>query len=193
MTGCVCKFSGWCDRHQVKKLDHLHDLCKNDQRYFEAWETGTGPLQKREAKKVKKNRKKGPGTILERKIKEFGYRHSAGCGCQSMVAKMNRWGAKGCREHMQEIVDHLIQAGKKTGWIARLALTLPVADQISRQVIQGIVEQAINESDSSMWTITDGSTNAAAMDPRASRTQRHGDALAIEQQGGATAEDIAGR
>jgi len=48
-------------------------------------------------------------------------------------------------------------------------------------------------NDPPMWTITDGSTNAAAMDPRASRTQRHGDALAIEQQVGATAEDIAGR
>jgi len=147
MTGCVCKFPGWCERHQVKKTEYLHKLCSNDERYFSAWEGGYGPLQRPGLDKPKKRRLLGPGTILERKIKEFGYRHSVGCGCQSMVNKMNRWGADGCLKNIDAIIHHLEEAAKKTGWLERFAVTCPLVKKYARREIRKLVESAIQETE----------------------------------------------
>jgi hypothetical protein len=43
--GCECQNSGWCPRHRINKTEHLHNLCKTDEEYFDIWETGMGPLQ----------------------------------------------------------------------------------------------------------------------------------------------------
>ena len=146
MTGCVCKFAGWCERHQLTKVGRLYELCQNDQRYFDAWENGAGPLQEKVGGIRKKNRRLGVGTILQRKIKEYGYAESGGCGCQSMVAKMNHWGVDKCRENITEIVIHLEQAAIKTGWLERMAVTVPLVKSLARCAIKALVEEAINEA-----------------------------------------------
>lgn len=42
---CQCPNAGYCERHRVLKSEHWHKLCQHDQKYFDAWEKGTGPGQ----------------------------------------------------------------------------------------------------------------------------------------------------
>jgi len=44
-TGCECRLEGWCDRHRVNKSRHLHELCRNNKKYFDMWENNIGPGQ----------------------------------------------------------------------------------------------------------------------------------------------------
>lgn len=43
ITPCECQQPGWCERHQCWKPSVWHLLCRRQQRYFDAWERGTGP------------------------------------------------------------------------------------------------------------------------------------------------------
>ena len=45
MNKCECKEPGWCQRHLVNKNECLFQLCKNNSRYWEAWENNKGPRQ----------------------------------------------------------------------------------------------------------------------------------------------------
>ncbi len=44
-TDCECELSGFCKRHNVKKPNGWHKLCRNVPAFFEAWESGRGPGQ----------------------------------------------------------------------------------------------------------------------------------------------------
>jgi hypothetical protein len=44
-TPCECPLAGFCNRHGVKKTDHLHKLCQNHTGYFNMWEKCRGPGQ----------------------------------------------------------------------------------------------------------------------------------------------------
>lgn len=35
---CSCPLSGWCERHQRTKSEHLHHLCQTDERYRANWD-----------------------------------------------------------------------------------------------------------------------------------------------------------
>lgn len=59
---------------------------------------------------------KKPGDYLHEIIASVGGKASEGCGCESLVAKMNQWGADGCRENRQAIVAKLQENAKKLGW-----------------------------------------------------------------------------
>jgi len=37
---------------------------------------------------------------------------------------MNAWGSAGCREHLDEIVDHLLEEAKKRSWRLRVGIPL---------------------------------------------------------------------
>ncbi len=39
-----------------------------------------------------------------------------GCGCEQLIAEMNRWGPEGCRKRMEEIVDHMMNEADKRKW-----------------------------------------------------------------------------
>lgn len=45
MTGCQCEKAGWCERHQMTKTATWFHLCQHDEKYWKAWEAGTGPGQ----------------------------------------------------------------------------------------------------------------------------------------------------
>ena len=47
MTSCVCPVAAYCDRHRTEKNSHWHRLCQTRPDYFDAWERGRGPGQKR--------------------------------------------------------------------------------------------------------------------------------------------------
>ena len=46
----------------------------------------------------------------------FGQRAVDGCGCRAWIDQMNAWGPAGCREHLDEIVDHLVEVATERNW-----------------------------------------------------------------------------
>jgi hypothetical protein len=66
----------------------------------------------------------GPGTELKRILAMLGITDTSGCGCADMLRRMNRWGVAGCREHRQEIVDHLRAKAAERGWVFTSALPI---------------------------------------------------------------------
>ena len=58
----------------------------------------------------------GPGTQLKNMLGWVGIRaKEKGCGCRSYQKKMDRGGPQWCRDHKQEILDHLEKEAKKRG------------------------------------------------------------------------------
>jgi hypothetical protein len=91
----------------------------------------------------------GPGTELHSMLQTLGFKIGGpGCGngCQAWIDRMNHWGVDGCREHRDEIIDHLerqkdnaaLSAKLKAGALA-LAAGLPLT-------IGGLVDEAINRA-----------------------------------------------
>jgi hypothetical protein len=62
--------------------------------------------------------RKRPGWQLQRLIvKRLGQKAIAGCGCESMIAKMNQWGVVGCRKNIEPITDRLVDVATKKEWV----------------------------------------------------------------------------
>ena len=58
----------------------------------------------------------GPGTHLKNMLAAFGIKaKEKGCGCKSMERRMDKGGPQWCREHKDEILDHLAKEAKKRG------------------------------------------------------------------------------
>ena len=56
----------------------------------------------------------GPGTQLANLLKWFGiHAKEKGCGCRSYQKKMDKGGPQWCRDHKEEILDHLAKEAKK--------------------------------------------------------------------------------
>lgn len=65
----------------------------------------------------KAKRPKGPGDYLHEMIKRWtGEDIERGCQCKAWIDRMNAWGPAGCREHLDEIVAHMLSEAKKRGW-----------------------------------------------------------------------------
>lgn len=67
MTQCECPIAGYCQRHKVTKPNGWHQLCQARANYFEAWEQGRGPGQKRKPDEVKEQRRKRVDEAARRK------------------------------------------------------------------------------------------------------------------------------
>jgi hypothetical protein len=62
-------------------------------------------------------RVKGPGDYLHQMIRRWTREEiRQGCGCDSWIRKMNDWGPAGSREHIDEIVDHILKQARQRGW-----------------------------------------------------------------------------
>jgi hypothetical protein len=60
----------------------------------------------------------GPGTELQKIItKRLGQEAIAGCGCTSMINKMNKAGVKTCRIHIQHFTNRLVEIATKRKWV----------------------------------------------------------------------------
>jgi len=94
-----------------------------------------------------------PGTELSSLIKLLGLRRKEGCDCCAMIAKMDRWGIDGCREHRAEIVAHLNKAYHGLTWAEVAAATAGVvitglAWKIDRHDIAGsLLDLAIERAE----------------------------------------------
>lgn len=97
----------------------------------------------------------GPGTELKRLLEGYGVKASASCGCHAYAAKMDRWGAAGCREKRTEIVKYFGQKVRGADWRAKLtAVTRAVSDALTggfvpdpRDVAGSLVDEAIRRAD----------------------------------------------
>jgi hypothetical protein len=55
---------------------------------------------------------------------------------------MNDWGPAGCREHLNEIVEWMMEEAKKRGWW-KVAVAVPVLPRLFiRQMILGAISEA---------------------------------------------------
>jgi hypothetical protein len=60
---------------------------------------------------------KGPGDYLHAMIRYWtGEDIERDCQCEAWIDRMNAWGPAGCREHLNEIVAHMLSEAKKRGW-----------------------------------------------------------------------------
>lgn len=85
----------------------------------------------------------GPGTCLHRAIRRWtGAGPSATCACRARITQMNAWGPAACREHIEEIVEWLVEEANKRGWWCCF-----VAVPGSRFFIKRLVLGAIRESE----------------------------------------------
>jgi hypothetical protein len=76
---------------------------------------------------------KGPGDLLHDAITTvFGEEARKSCHCNKHIAQMNRWGASGCREHIEEIVQWLYDEALRRGW---KAVQLPLSRIFIKQFI----------------------------------------------------------
>jgi hypothetical protein len=91
-------------------------------------------------------RVKGPGDYLHDAIlKWVGEGPTRECGCTDRINQMNAWGAKGCKEHLEDIVDWMMAEASKRGWWA-LAAILPGSRFVVRQMVLSAIERAESSS-----------------------------------------------
>ena len=119
MTDCQCDIidGGFCERHQVKKSASWVKLCRQRGKYWQAWESGRGPSQRKSpyTSRTQPPPILGPGWHTKRLLAMFGIAGEEGCGCTSYAAKMDHWGPDGCRERMAEILDHMAEQAENRG------------------------------------------------------------------------------
>ncbi len=70
------------------------------------------------------------------------------CDCREWIEKMNAWGPAGCREHMDEIADHLFSQAatnpQVSKWI-RMAVNIPVLGvAAAKHHIKSLIQDAID-------------------------------------------------
>lgn len=88
---------------------------------------------------------KGPGDFLHDAIlKWVGEGPTRECSCKDRINKMNAWGPAGCREHLQEIGDWLVEEAGKRGWW-KYAVIVPGSRYFIDQMIFGAIEAAERE------------------------------------------------
>jgi len=85
---------------------------------------------------------KGTGDHLHDVILQYtGEDFTPDCPCQEMIAKMNRWGVVGTRQHRKEIVEQLREEASQRGWW-RYLVRIPGA----RWPLRWMVKEAIRRS-----------------------------------------------
>ena len=71
------------------------------------------------------------------------------CGCQDRINQMNAWGPSGCREHLEEITDWLMEEAGNRGWW-KLTTLIPCSRfAIKQLLILPAIRQAEMEQEKS--------------------------------------------
>jgi hypothetical protein len=94
-------------------------LWHNDPRYTKLWSGSSTELAKNVAA--------GPGSELKKLLAKLGITSFDGCGCESKVAQMNRWGVAGCRENFDTIRGWIAEAQAKAGWTTTITAAAKAA------------------------------------------------------------------
>jgi hypothetical protein len=97
----------------------------------------------------------GPGTKLIEVTHELGFKAEKGCGCNSLAARMNRWGVEGCRgEHREQIIRHLRKRAAEAGWLdygrAAVHAVMHATWYDPRDPAPGMLEEACRRSEAAL-------------------------------------------
>jgi hypothetical protein len=111
------------------------------------WKDGPRPkIQRTQPATVTIAPQFGPGTELHKLLHAMGFT-PGGCNCDAWRDRMNTWGVDGCREHRQEIIDHLESMKDSATLKDKLrAGVLAVANGLPL-TIPGLVDEAIRRDD----------------------------------------------
>lgn len=96
---------------------------------------------------------RGPGTELKKLLAHLGVTPNSNCDCNAKAARMDAWGAAGCRKNLAVIVDWLREGQARWGWRDKLAaggkaVFSGLAFQLNPlDPIPGLVEQAISQAE----------------------------------------------
>jgi FkbM family methyltransferase len=89
-----------------------------------------------------------PGDVLHNLLRSRYGATIASCKCQEWIDRMNMWGTGGCREHLEEIVDHLVEEAStnpSVSSVIRLALQIPFIGKLEgKRQLRNLVIEAIN-------------------------------------------------
>jgi len=88
----------------------------------------------------------GPGTALESILSELGIKRTASCGCDAFASRMNIWGVEGCREHREEILEHLRTAYDSADLTTKLRAGANAIAQGKPLTLAGLLDLAIERS-----------------------------------------------
>jgi len=97
-------------------------------------------------------KKGGPGTELHNMLDKLGFRldpKDLSCGCKSMIDKMNRWGAEGCKKenNRKEILEHLNKQKHLTPLGGKLKAGALAIKHGLPLTVEGLLDEAIKKAD----------------------------------------------
>jgi hypothetical protein len=105
------------------------------------------------AKETNKRESLGPGPGTELALLLPKQLERKGCACKDYAKKMNRWGAEGCRQRFDSIVQHLItkaEASPLLGWVPSVA-TRKVAKKLLTVAIERAEKKTPVNNSSFEW------------------------------------------
>ena len=86
--------------------------------------------------------RRGLGDYLHDAIQRWvGESPTTDCQCRSRIAQMNAWGPAGCREHLDEIVDWLLDEAANRGWW-KCAVAIPGSRLFIRHMVLAAIKKA---------------------------------------------------
>jgi FkbM family methyltransferase len=88
-----------------------------------------------------------PGDVLHNLLRSRYGVTIASCKCQEWIDRMNVWGPSGCRDNLEQIVDHLLEeasTNENVSTAIRLALKVPIVGKLEgKRQLRNLVREAI--------------------------------------------------
>lgn len=95
----------------------------------------------------KKEPQNRPGDVLHNLLKTRYGVTIASCKCQEWIDRMNVWTPTGCRDHLEQIVDHLFEEASTNENVSaaiRMALKVPIVGKLEgKRQLRNLVREAI--------------------------------------------------
>ena len=112
----------------VSARDGEHVLFETDDYYMlrDKYSGDVGPMVR------------GPGTELHRLLGKFGIHMAKGCACRGRMVQMNKWGAVGCAENIETIVEWLKEEAASRG--------LPFMSMPARMLVRRAIANSRKEA-----------------------------------------------
>jgi FkbM family methyltransferase len=131
------------NRRQQSSVGGMGGIPEHIQRIIDAHAEST-EQQKQVATLPPQNR---PGDVLHNLLKTRYEVTIASCKCQEWIDRMNAWTPNGCRDHLEEIVDHLFEeasTNENVSTAIRMALKVPIVGKLEgKRQLRNLVREAI--------------------------------------------------
>jgi len=160
VSECICPLTGYCEVRQIAlKVTH-QTICRENKPRIDALLNGTPyrpPKDLRQRLATCRTNVRPPepvGDFLESRIDGLlKIKSGRGCRCQTLKAKMNAWGIKGCQRNRVEIISGLMSSrqtvidaiGERFGVVAGMAASLAPATAIQAGA-EWLLDSAIEDA-----------------------------------------------